>query len=93
MTQNDASIQEARRAAFEAWAAQRRYPLQRDGVVVCYAARCTDEAWDAWNAALDSVEVKLPEVEYFGDYWSGGYAIKKEDVAEAIQAAGIKVKP
>lgn len=53
---------EARRVAFEAWAVARRFPVHRDGVVVAYSARCTDEAWQAWNAALNSICVELPVV-------------------------------
>ena len=38
------------RAAFEAWAKSQQMPLKRDGVVVSYAYRATDIAWNSWQA-------------------------------------------
>lgn len=56
-----------------------------------YSDYLVNRMWCIWQASRAAIAVKLPSVEYFGDYWSGDYAIKKEDVVEAIEAAGIKV--
>lgn len=48
------------REEFEAWATKHRMPLHRDGVVVDYAARCTDECWKAWQASRAALKVELP---------------------------------
>ena len=49
-------IQQARRAAFEAWAPYRT-DLDRDGF---YASSHTRAQWSAFNAALDCVVIELP---------------------------------
>ena len=88
-------IQQARRAAFEKWANQHRMPIGRDGVVVDYSARETDACWQVFNAALDAVEIELPEScrqvtiddESIDIYWPN-------EVRAAIESTnlGIKVK-
>lgn len=50
-------------------------------------------AWEWWQASRAALAVELPEVEYFGDSWSGGWALRKDDVVEALTDAGIPVKP
>lgn len=50
-----------------------------------------NKGWQVWNAALDSVVIELPKPEYFGDHWSGDWAIKKEDIVEAVEEIGLKV--
>ncbi|MCV0108804.1 hypothetical protein KUC42_08455 [Pseudomonas aeruginosa] len=50
------------REEFEAWATKHRMPIHRDGVVTDYAARCTDECWQAWKASRAALRVELPEV-------------------------------
>lgn len=42
------------REAFEKWATEHRLPTHKDGVVVTYAARATDDAWQAWCAAIEA---------------------------------------
>ena len=49
-------IQQARRAAFEAWAPYRT-DLNKDGF---YASSHTRAQWSAFNAALDCVVIELP---------------------------------
>ncbi|HEP9453941.1 TPA: hypothetical protein VDV69_005713 [Pseudomonas aeruginosa] len=48
------------REEFEAWATKHRMPIHRDGVVTDYAARCTDECWQAWKASRAALRVELP---------------------------------
>lgn len=36
-------------------------PIHRDGVVTDYAARCTDECWQAWKASRAALRVELPK--------------------------------
>ncbi|UTN37495.1 hypothetical protein [Pseudomonas aeruginosa] len=48
------------REEFEAWATKHRMPIHRDGVVTDYAARCTDECWQAWKASRAALKVELP---------------------------------
>ena len=81
-------IQQARRAAFEAWANQHRMPIGRDGVVVDYSARETDACWQAFNAALDCVVIELP---FSND---DDLADQIEECRSAIESTnlGIKVK-
>ena len=48
--------------------------------------------WNAWQASRAALVVTLPAVEYFGDHWSGDWALPKDDVVVALESAGIKVK-
>ncbi|HBN9790930.1 TPA: hypothetical protein NI656_005498 [Pseudomonas aeruginosa] len=48
------------REAFEAWAAKHRMPLHRDDVVTTYAARCTEECWQAWRACRAALAQPSP---------------------------------
>ncbi|WP_057380212.1 hypothetical protein [Pseudomonas aeruginosa] len=79
------------REEFEAWAAKHRMPLHRDDVVVAYAARCTDECWQAWQASRAALKVELPELEWFGDDDTGEFGLVEDEVREALQQAGIEV--
>ncbi|MGU2053227.1 hypothetical protein ACSETX_25625 [Pseudomonas aeruginosa] len=85
------------REEFEAWAAKHRMPLHRDDVVVAYAARCTDECWQAWQASRAALRVELPEKmeptrNIYGNLIIGSYNAVLDAVKEALQQAGIEVK-
>ena len=90
------SIQEQRRKSFEAFATNDgKWPqairLGSDGQ---YALMQTHQDWLTWNAALDSVVIELPE-----HYWldvgmiDSVRCFEAGDVEDAIEAAGLKVKP
>lgn len=87
------------REEFEAWATKHQMPIHRDGVVTDYAARCTDECWQAWQASRAALRVELPDkakfVEYYEDLEGGTFNWQRYMVAiqEALQQAGIEVKP
>lgn len=79
------------REEFEAWATKHRMPIHRDGVVTDYAARCTDECWQAWKASRAALRVELPPVVYWGSAEQmEGY--DADAMKEALQQAGIEVK-
>ncbi len=87
------------REEFEAWATKHRMPIHRDGVVTDYAARCTDECWQAWKASRAALRVELPEKigphNMVGRHVlpeAEGYDDAIDDCREAIQQAGIEVK-
>ena len=80
-------IQQARRAAFEAWSAENSgASLDRD----CrggYLSFSSMQLWAAWNAALDCVVIELPKSRL-------NEAPYKEACRAAIESTnlGIKVK-
>lgn len=85
------------REEFEAWATKHRMPIHRDGVVTDYAARCTDECWQAWKASRAALRVELPEKmeptrNIYGNLIIGSYNAVLDAVKEALQQAGIEVK-
>ncbi|MCO2254752.1 hypothetical protein FA374_31980 [Pseudomonas aeruginosa] len=90
------------REEFEAWAAKHRMPLHRDDVVVAYAARCTDECWQAWQASRAALRVELPDdgIEDCQRDWQNscrdtfdtGYCYATDRITQALQQAGIEVK-
>lgn len=91
------------REEFEAWATKHRMPIHRDGVVTDYAARCTDECWQAWKASRASLRVELPDdgIEDCQRDWKNscrdnfdtGYCYATDRIIQALQQAGIEVKP
>ncbi|EMB9912240.1 TPA: hypothetical protein ACMFQU_006481 [Pseudomonas aeruginosa] len=88
------------REEFEAWATKHRMPIHRDGVVTDYAARCTDECWQAWKASRAALKVELPEKigphNMVGRHVlpeAAGYDDAIDDCREALQQAGIELKP
>lgn len=91
-------MEQVMREEFEAWATKHRMPIHRDGVVTDYAARCTDECWQAWKASRAALKVELPDrkqfVEYYGGFEGGEFNSAKylTAVTEALQQAGIEVK-
>lgn len=54
-----------------------------------------EQMGNVWVASREECVVELPAAEYIGDSWSGDWAIKTDEVREAIEAAGLKceVKP
>ena len=53
------------------------------------------EKWmlHAWQASRAALRVKLPELEWFGDDDTGEFGLVEDEVREALQQAGIEVKP
>ncbi|HGM7834697.1 TPA: hypothetical protein ACKQHS_003746 [Pseudomonas aeruginosa] len=90
------------REEFEAWATKHRMPIHRDGVVTDYAARCTDECWQAWKASRAALRVELPDdgIEDCQRDWQNscrdnfdtGYCYATDRITQALQQAGIEVK-
>ncbi|KAA5680782.1 hypothetical protein F3G60_04270 [Pseudomonas aeruginosa] len=84
------------REEFEAWATKHRMPIHRDGVVTDYAARCTDECWQAWKASRAALRVRLPKP--YGSSSLDAYSELAEfnrgimECLAALQQAGIEVK-
>ncbi|HGM7654187.1 TPA: hypothetical protein ACKQDU_004524 [Pseudomonas aeruginosa] len=91
------------REEFEAWATKHRMPIHRDGVVTDYAARCTDECWQAWKASRAALRVVLPDdgIEDCRRDWQNscrdnfdtGYCYATDRITQALQQAGIEVAP
>lgn len=89
------------REEFEAWATKHQMPIHRDGVVTDYAARCTDECWQAWQASRAALRVELPDdgIEDCRRDWSNscrdnfdtGYCYATDRITQALQQAGIEV--
>lgn len=92
---------EARRAKFEEWAAVAledttadaiagyRSPVEEDAYLVPHSdigSVTLTSMWLAWFAALDGVEIRLPDEEPGYMYWA-------PDVVDAIEAAGVRTKP
>lgn len=96
------SIQEQRREHFKVHAKARGLATGRAPQAMMFAngrrvpvggyiMADTAEAWEAWNAALDSVEIELPEdrsLSASDDPW-----FVRDICKGAIEAAGLKVKP
>lgn len=84
------------REEFEAWATKHRMPIHRDGVVTDYAARCTDECWQAWQASRAALRVRPPKP--YGSSSLDAYPELAEfnrgirECLAALQKAGIEVK-
>ena len=65
------TVEEVRRAAFEVAYLKRfgRYPDNWCNVISAYLNAHAQGAWWAWQAALDAVEIQLPELaEGFADH-------------------------
>jgi hypothetical protein len=81
------SVIEARRAKFEAWAAEKWLDnpdvLKRCGYGYMYDP--ADTAWYGYEAALDSLVIKLP-------FEACNGMMNGERVRQAIEKAGVKVK-
>ncbi|MDI3835058.1 hypothetical protein QK368_26385 [Pseudomonas aeruginosa] len=95
-------MEQAMREEFEAWATKHRMPIHRDGVVTDYAARCTDECWQAWKASRAALRVELPDdgIEDCQRDWQNscrdnfdtGYCYATDRITQVLQQAGIEVK-
>lgn len=91
-------IMEARRKGFEAWVsgfsgitAEKISSLRVDDG---YLEPRIESAWFGYNAALDSVCVELPDtVANTGTINSNAVLSYKRECREAIERAGLKVKP
>ncbi|EMO9845309.1 hypothetical protein RWC52_000289 [Pseudomonas aeruginosa] len=81
------------REEFEAWATKHRMPIHRDGVVTDYAARCTDECWQAWKASRAALRVELPKSYAALEYAPKTNVFNIIDMVIALQQAGIEVAP
>lgn len=92
------SIQEKRRAKFEAWY-QKEFEKETGRKMVTplceyrmgdnyQSGTYLDSCWIGWNAALDSVEVELPEPFEMDDF--EGY--DAPEVRAAIESAGVRVR-
>lgn len=86
------------REQFEAWWKTQRAVCQfaREGSKNgAYHSKPCQSAWEAWQASREAVEVELPKRREYEDTLSDhelGFNIALEQCAEAIRAAGIKVK-
>ncbi|MCD2949332.1 hypothetical protein [Pseudomonas aeruginosa] len=89
-------MEQVMREEFEAWATKHRMPIHRDGVVTDYAARCTDECWQAWKASRAALRVELPAKRSYSMYVTKhechAFNDAIEKAKEALQQAGIEVK-
>lgn len=100
------SIEEKRRAAFEAWywrefwsahAHERSTIFNRYGGVGGYRNWDVQRQWIGWNAAMDSVVIDLPKAfEAYGSLGFGGgdpdLSLDPDEVIKAIESSGLKVK-
>ncbi len=91
------NVEQKRRELFEGWvlgeAEQRTYShmscvLIRDSFGG-YATTWVDCAWLGFNAALNAVEVVLPQEEH---YWPHDYCGAVEDCRDAIEKTGLGIK-
>lgn len=98
---------EKMREEFETWARSQCMQLKKDGVVTTYAYERTDLAWQAWQASRESLVIELPAENPLGsgpgDCEGGLPSFEQHcaaecnfilrDCREAIESAGVKVKP
>lgn len=84
------------REQFEAWLRAQPHVLnvgvEQDGTYTLHEDRV---AWMAWQASREAVEVQLPDHRDYEETLSDhelGFNIALKQCAEAIRAAGIKVK-
>lgn len=73
------------RAEFKTWWERQPFHAQFEDV--------KQQMENVWVASRAECVVEMPAAEYIGDSWSGDWAIKREDVVESIEAAGLKVRP
>lgn len=58
-----------------------------------YRGEAVNFAWTWWQRSREALVVSLPDTEWFGDSWSGGWAMSKENVVDALEEQGLKVTP
>lgn len=81
------------REQFEEWVRnQCNYSLTYKDTTKMYFSNRTRQAWDVWQASRAAVEIELPQTQYYGDYWSGDWALDKDSVEEVLTEQGLKVK-
>lgn len=83
------------REQFEAWFKPRKERMKNDGICTLNIVRYRGMAWAGWQASREAVEVELPKRREYVDTLSDhelGFNIALDNCAEAIRAAGIKVK-
>lgn len=99
-------VSEARRALFEAWAAS-NLPTSLSMRGPSYASLTTHKSWQAFNAALDAVEIELPDRDPKGSgspdsemgasleqYEGAAYNFGLDDCRSAIESTnlGLRIK-
>lgn len=86
------TVEEVRRAAFEAAYLEKfgRYPDNWCDVISKYLNAHAQGAWWAWQAALDAVEIELPEEKWSGDI--GDQVMIADCVSAAIEQTGLGLK-
>ncbi|HFT1366727.1 TPA: hypothetical protein ACHT38_003134 [Pseudomonas aeruginosa] len=101
-------MEQAMREEFEAWVwdiyeetlwfdMNREFVLKRNGDE--YFGNFLNDRWEAWKASRAALRVELPDkakfVEYYEDLEGGTFNWQRYMVAiqEALQQAGIEVKP
>lgn len=81
-------------ARFEAWLESAGFDVRRYHHIDGYHGNEQQAAWEAWQAALDSVRVELPD--YIGSAGNEGYMdgwnAALDECQDAIHAAGVKTK-
>lgn len=88
---NEEKMREEFEAAIAEEAGQPLIAIQLSRKDNSYSTSSLIYAWWAWQASRAAVVVELPEPEEFDGYYNGGYAIRRENVVKAIEAAGLKV--
>lgn len=94
------TVEEVRRAAFEeacptpyyiTWNVDRAgyYSIHRDSTRK-RGAECYDAKWQGFNAALDTVEIELPEAKWSGDI--GDQVMIADCVSAAIEQTGLGLR-
>lgn len=85
------TVEEVRRAAFEAaYLKQYLYPAERWSLVPeKYRTQHAEIAWCAFNAALDAVEIKLPEPHSTN---GGDCVIDYDECRAAIEQTGLGIR-
>ena len=81
------------RAKFEAWLESAGFDVRRYHHIDGYHGNEQQAAWEAWQAALDSICVELPDsVANTGTLASNKVLSYKRECRDAIHAAGVKTK-
>ena len=75
------------REQFEEW-----IPEMADGLPENMAKIFDDMLFTAWQASRAAIEIELPRAKYYGDHWSGDWALDPELVVDSLNEAGVKVK-